>query len=146
MAKRHSNQTHKSQRDDTSIATDSEVLRKFITTPKPYAPIVTSPHLPSFDTRRFHPDPIVRPIAEPKAASRLKLPRESAVSSHRSVQDRSRNSRAGTLPVQVAFSQPKQVTVCIRRKTRREVLFAKKRTGKGAQSRRTLNQWSDVKC
>ena len=52
----------------------------------------------------------------------------------------------GHLPVNVAFSQPKQVAVCIRRKARREVLFAKNRTGKGARSRRTRNQWSDVKC
>lgn len=146
MGKRKADQRHSTERDAFDVATDSEVLRKFITSPKPYTPVVTKPHLPSFDTRTWHPDPITRPIAEPRSASRLKLPKDSAVSSHRSVQDRSRNSRTGTLPATVAFSQPKQVTVCIRRKTRREVLFAKKRTGKGSSAPRTRSQWSDVKC
>lgn len=147
MARRQKSSNKSTQRDDTDIATDSEVLRKFITTPKPYAPIVTAPlHLPSFDARRFHPEPITRPIAEPRSASRLTLPRQSAVSSQGVVQTPSRNSRKGTLPATVAFSQPKQVSVCIRRKARREVLFAKQRTNKGARARRNRNQWSDVKC
>lgn len=147
MAKRKSNQSHTTQRDDSDVATDSEVLRNFITKPKPYAPIVTQPlHLPSFDNRLFHPDPVTRTISEPRSASRLVIPRESAVSPRRSVQDRPGNSRTARLPHQLAFSQPKQVSVCIRRKARREVLFAKQRTRKGAGSRRHRNQWSEIKC
>jgi hypothetical protein len=148
MAKRKSNQTHTTQRDDTDIATDSEVLRKFITKPKPYTPVFTEPlHLPSFDNRTFHPSPITRTIAEPRSASRLKIPEPGrAVSVSGSSRPAVGNRRISSLPAQVAFSQPKQVSVCIRRKTRREVLFAKQRTGRGAKSRRTRNQWSDVKC
>lgn len=44
------------------------------------------------------------------------------------------------------FEAPRSVTVCLRRKTRREVLFAKSKTGKGSRSRKIRNQWSDVKC
>lgn len=147
MAHRRKSSNKSTQRDDTDIATDSEVLRKFITTPKPYAPVFTEPlHLPTFDNRLFHPDPITRPISEPRSSSRLVIPSSGAVSPQRSVQDRLGNRRIGTLPHQVAFAQPKQVSVCVRRKTRREVLFAKQRTRKGSGARRTRNEWSDVKC
>lgn len=147
MAKRKSKQTHTAQRDDTDIATDTEVLRNFITKPKAYAPLVSPPlHLPSFDARRFHPDPINRPISQPRAASRLKLPSARAVSVGGPFRTAVGNRRISSLPAQVAFSQPKQVSVCIRRKARREVIFAKKHAGKGARARRARNQWSDVKC
>ena len=147
MAKRRNSSTKSTQRDDTDIATDSEVLRKFITTPKPYTPVVTPQlHLPSFDARRFHPDPVTRPISEPRSSSRLRIPSNGAVSVSGPSRTAVGNRRAGTLPHNVAFSQPKQVSVCIRRKARREVLFAKNRTNKGAKARRTRSQWSEVKC
>lgn len=145
MAKRRSNNTS-SQRDDNDVATDSEVLREFIKQPKPYVPIVTKPHLPTFDNRLWHPDPLTRTIAEPRSASRLTLPKESAVSPRRSVQDRPGNSRAARLPHRLAFSQPAQVAVCVRRKARREVLFAKRKTGKGRNATRRRTPWSDIKC
>lgn len=44
------------------------------------------------------------------------------------------------------FEAPKKVLVCVRRKQRREVLHALKRTRKGAGSAKRRNQWSDVKC
>lgn len=147
MAKRKANRSS-TQRDDLSdVATDSEVLRNFIKKPKPYTPVLQPTlHLPSFDLRRFHPDPITRPISEPRIASKLKVPSNGAVSVSGSSRTAVGNRRAGTLPHQVAFSQPKQVSVCIRRKTRREVLFAKNRTLKGSGARRTRNQWSGIKC
>lgn len=46
----------------------------------------------------------------------------------------------------LGFDIPKQVIVCIRRKTRTEVLFAKRRTRKGAGANRRRNEWSDFKC
>jgi len=46
-----------------------------------------------------------------------------------------------------AFAVPKQVAPCIRRKQRREVMFAYKRTGKGSRAfHRKRNQWSNIKC
>jgi len=43
------------------------------------------------------------------------------------------------------FNVAGQVAICVRRKTRREVLFAKKRGGGGNRKPR-WNEWSDVKC
>lgn len=48
---------------------------------------------------------------------------------------------------QTQFSEPKQVAVCVRRKQRREVIFAKNKAGKGARARyRKRNLWSGTKC
>lgn len=49
-------------------------------------------------------------------------------------------------PAGVSFAVPREVAVCVRRKQRREVLFAKRRTGKGARARRRRNAWSDISC
>lgn len=43
------------------------------------------------------------------------------------------------------FPNP-NVMICVRRKTRREVLFAKKRTGKGARSPKRKNWFSKIGC
>lgn len=50
------------------------------------------------------------------------------------------------VPFQLAFKAPKQTLVCIRRKTRKQVLFAKRKTGKGGQRRARWSKWSSVKC
>lgn len=44
------------------------------------------------------------------------------------------------------FSVPNAVTICLRRKARREVLHAFNRTGKGSRGKRRRNFWSNVKC
>lgn len=44
------------------------------------------------------------------------------------------------------FNVPRKVAICVRRKQRREVLFAFRKTGKGARSFRRRNQFSDVRC
>lgn len=46
----------------------------------------------------------------------------------------------------LAFEMPKSVLVCARREMRREVLFAKRKTGRGAYTKKRRNQWSNVKC
>lgn len=143
--RRRQKHTSEPQRDDSDVATDSEVLRSFIKKPKPYAPIVTAPHLPTFDLRTYHPDPITRPIAEPRSASRL-VPSKGAVSVGGPSRTAVGNSRTGTLPHRLQFAAPKQVAVCIRRKTRRQVLFAKNRYRKGSYSKRKHSQWSSVTC
>lgn len=45
-----------------------------------------------------------------------------------------------------AFARPAGVAVCIRRKTRREVLHALRKTGRGGSKRRRFNRNSFVKC
>lgn len=54
--------------------------------------------------------------------------------------------KRSTVPVGIAFSQPEEVNICRRRKTRREVIFAKKLQRKGASGSRRRNMWSDVSC
>lgn len=44
------------------------------------------------------------------------------------------------------FAEARKTVICLKRKARREVMFALKRTGKGAKSPRRRNQWSDVQC
>jgi len=46
----------------------------------------------------------------------------------------------------LAFTMPKSVLVCARRKMRKEVLFAKRKTGKGSRSIKRRNIWSEIKC
>lgn len=44
------------------------------------------------------------------------------------------------------FAIPSKVAICVRRKTRREVLFAERRVHSGAGARRARNYYSDVSC
>lgn len=56
-------------------------------------------------------------------------------------------TRSKALPSTLAFPSPKNVGVCVRRKTRREVLFAQKKTGHGSRSkRRRRSESSSVRC
>lgn len=48
-------------------------------------------------------------------------------------------------PEAFRFAQPDNTLVCIRRKSRREVLFAKRKRGRGG-SRRRRTPYSDVRC
>lgn len=60
-------------------------------------------------------------------------------------QPKTKKGRA-RVPYQIAFTAPGETLVCVRRGRRREVLFAKKKTGKGGQRRPRRNQWSSYKC
>jgi len=47
----------------------------------------------------------------------------------------------------LSFAQPRQVTICLRRKVRKEVMHALNHAGKGGRQRkRRRNFWSDVSC
>lgn len=46
----------------------------------------------------------------------------------------------------VRFDAPEKALVCVRRKTRREVIFAKRKHRKGAGSRRHRNYLSNIRC
>jgi len=55
--------------------------------------------------------------------------------------------KPGVLPHQVSFRVPDKVALCVRRKVRKEVMFATKKAGRGgAKARYRRNAWSDVKC
>lgn len=48
--------------------------------------------------------------------------------------------------VRESFSTPMDTVQCVRRRVRKEVLHAFKKTGKGGQRRPRRNQWSHIKC
>lgn len=78
------------------------------------------------DRRRFRPDR----ASAPTPATRRGHTRLVNVGTHR-----------------VGFAVPAKVAICAKRKIRREVLHAKRRTGKGAMKRnRRRNYWSDITC
>jgi len=47
----------------------------------------------------------------------------------------------------IAFKVPKHVALCVRRKQRKQVLHAKKKTGAGVSRKKpTRNMWSQISC
>ncbi|UYL83855.1 MAG: hypothetical protein [Wigfec virus K19_159] len=141
--KRSKSSNNKTRSDDTfDISSESELLRNFIKK----QPLTPSLHLepPKFnlnqiqDLRRFHPapEPFKRPAgALKRSATQLVIPADK------------KSTQRARLPSQVAFKAPPHVLVCIRRKQRKQVLFAKKLTGRGSRARKhTRNYWSSVKC
>lgn len=89
------------------------------------------------DRRTFHPLGDVRPAKGfSKGASRVVL--------SPNVNRSSKNVRAR--PDVFRFNSPGSVAVCVRRQKRREVIFALRKSGKGARSRRRRNYFSDVSC
>lgn len=56
-------------------------------------------------------------------------------------------TRKSSVPSTIKFAVPQEVAVCVRRKQRREVLFAMRRTGKGSKRKdRRRTYFSDVSC
>lgn len=105
-----------------------------IMTPRPLNRLTPNLRLVE-DRRTWHPDgkalsPVrmlnsKRPRLQPVAFSSSKL----------------RN----VIPTAIGFKIPKKVAICVRRKQRKEVLFAKRKAGHGT-ARPKRNQWSDVHC
>lgn len=86
------------------------------------------------DRRSFHFSPV-----RPAAALRRPASRLVARQPHKQWQP------AQTRAV-IAFDEPKLVSICARRTRRRETLFALRRTGKGARSKRRRNAFSSISC
>lgn len=83
------------------------------------------------DRRRHYPDQSVRPPGHLiRSAIRLYHSPE----------------RALGVPNMPSFRIPNLVTICVRRKMRREVLHALNKTKGGRGGRRRRNQWSGIKC
>lgn len=78
--------------------------------------------------------PVNRNLSRPRAAAKTKLSIKTA-----RLQEAFRE--------RLSFAESGRVLVCVRRKTRREVLFAKRSTGRGAKSRvRYRNAFSNIRC
>lgn len=86
------------------------------------------------DRRVFHPERDYRPARTFSRIDQRRLVPASLVTD--------RIMRSG----QLRFAVPDKVVVCVRRKQRREVLHALRRTGKGAGAPRHRNYQSDISC
>lgn len=148
----------KSRRDTSRRSAETFDFANEVASPSPKKrvesrPFVThtAPKLTQIEDRRtWHPDGKTRP-----ARSLNKSQHRLVIATNRHTSPRSTNpvhtkkaaTRAAYLPHQIQFQAPKQVLVCIRRKKRKEVLFAKKLTGKGARARRHRStEYTGVKC
>lgn len=142
MARRRG-RSSRGQRDTFDIARPLDRLLTPISRPSRLISPDLSPMPDLFDDRRqWHPDsPYQAPMSllGPLPAVVIEAPARPG--------RRPRGSASGSPYRYPVFSTPSKVAVCVRRKDRREVLFAKKRTGKGSRSfRRRRNYQSDVRC
>lgn len=102
-----------------------------------FRPIVR--RLPSVSFRRA----VVRAIEDRRfwtPARRLAPPRAMPRAAARLVPSRRR------LSSWLHFAIPDRVAICVRRKIRREVLFANKLTRRGAGGSKRRNEWSAISC
>lgn len=91
------------------------------------------------DGRLFHPDPLEAPRTVSGTPARVRvLPRRSSSATARSDPFLAFRDR-------LTFRTPDRVALCVRRKQRRQVLHALRRTGRGNRPPRR-NAWSNVSC
>lgn len=141
-----------SPRSHRSVSTNRSIVR------------VLPPAAPTIDDGRvWHPEGSSRPafttdytpVKRVVVRDRPKVIR-SVGSTSKTVSTKSRKAHRATVnrfgPVlhsqtkaAVAFEQPKRVLVCVKRKERREVLHAKKKTGRGNRAP-TWNRFSHIRC
>lgn len=128
VARRRSNNTNRATRFEHVIA----------------RPVVVRRSVPSSlslieDRRFFHPLVDVAPARSFRARPRL------VVHSPNVNRNAVRNKFA--VPSGIGFDVPRNVVICVRRKSRKEVLHALKFTGRGSGAgKKRRNYWSDVSC
>lgn len=139
------------KREDNSPSLTPSLLR-------PTAPLVSPLPSPSQtilreieDRRTYHPLGEFRPARfRTGGPSRITV-KDRPYNGRYKYADPHRNSRnihlnSGT-KAPVSFAVPDGTVVCVRRKQRKEVLFAKRRAGaKGRQRRHKRNLWTKVRC
>lgn len=112
-------------------------------------PISQSQFLSQFeDRRRWHPEGRYAPavsfsntrhrlrVVEPTPRAQVQVPRGRF----------SRMPLRQSVPVRVGFQAPDRVLICVRRQRRKEVLFAKNKTGRVGQKTPRFNFYSSVSC
>lgn len=132
MARRSRNRT---ERDVSPIATT--VLRPTLYS-RVHDPVA---HILGLrDARFFSFDSPFDDVSSPRRDQRFVVEGRNVNSDKRNVQ------RSSPFSNYFKFAVPEKVTVCVRRKQRREVLFAKRKTGKGAKARRRRNYYTAIHC
>lgn len=128
-------QVFKGKRDDYSIANGDNYSFEFT----PYSPPLSLPDQPAIwsdlmeveDRRRYQPG---RPAGFRAAAST------------RSAVAPTKTHANLTQSVVQTFKAPAHVAICVRRKIRKAVLHALKKTGRGSSPPRRRNYYSGVRC
>lgn len=122
---------------DTNVIA-SEPLTSLLDPLESAMPVEVSPFDLSLleDGRQYHPEGVFRPPLSFDGYTDLEVPRAVPGAA----------ARPTALPVAVGFANPERVGICVRRRTRREVLFAKNFHRRGAGSARRHTRWSKVKC
>lgn len=96
------------------------------------------------DNRKYHPDPYKALGSVTRKARQIQVAKPRTVTV---VSDKYRARFKFDVPAGVEFNIPRQVALCAKRHRRREVLFAKRRTGKGSRARtHKFNQYSTIRC
>lgn len=120
---------NRSQRDTNDIASPLLDRAKLLNS-EAFRAAFVDPDLREWeDGRTFHPDGVFRPAGVRRSRFARQLFATDSAYSRQAV----------------AFAVPKQVAVCVRRKQRREVLFAKRRM-KGRGGTRRYTERSHIKC
>lgn len=95
------------------------------------------------DRRRFHPLGKLAPAATYSRRDQRRI-----VEKVRAVTKQAVRTRAPVFPASdFGFAVPDKVAVCVRRKQRREALFAKRKTGRGARAQtRRRGPFTEIHC
>lgn len=141
MAKGHRHTNHRDTKSVASLLADSEpIVRPApLLRPSRLEAIArrsrerTAPPLSDVEDRRRYTPQVrwPRKLGGETAKLTLKHPRPTA------------GRRNAWLP---RFDAPRDVIICIRRKIRREVMFALRKTGRGARSKKRFTAWSKIRC
>lgn len=95
------------------------------------------------DRRLWNPEGDIAP-ARSFSTTRHRL--RAVLSPSIQVRDRYEDRSYRPVPWLIGFRNPSRVLVCVRRKQRREVLFALGQGGKNGQSSHRLSEYSDIHC
>lgn len=134
MAKSKNN--NRSRRDNTSIT------NRRLPTPTMFDQPLLFPEIE--DRRQYHPEGVARPARSFSIPRhRLAIPKKNV----RSVRGDSRYVPSfDGLTHEIGFRVPRKVLICVRRRIRKQVLHAFRKTGKAGQRKPRRNFYSSVSC
>lgn len=106
-----------------------------------------SPLLEVEDARAWHPDPEQGALTIGGRFARVVVHSRPVVARANTIFSPSSYPVGFQVPVGVRFESPFKVVTCLRRKIRREIMFARNKAGKGVRKRRPRRSWrSNVSC
>lgn len=144
--------SRRSRRRDRDVSSDNfrDLVREALQPERPHSPVVVRPlvRLKQIQDRRtWAPADEARAVTGRRARIVHKVTAPKVIRGPGGKPLRSASSFWSPKSYAPAyFKEAHRVVICLRRKVRREVLFAFKRTGAGARSFKRKNEFSDVRC